>query len=227
VAAAPEGATTVPQSQIAAAFPEAPLSSDSVAYLPVDANQLGLRNDGDLVRVHRRDRTLVAAVDYVPDWHAAGLAETKGTALERISPTADADAADNWTSSTASAGGTPGAPNAVSLAPPDDAPEAAGLRIQPDPFSIDRNGGTRIQYTLNDVPNLVRIRIYDARGRKVRTLEEARLAGRSGEVVWDGRDDAGDRVRIGPYVVLFEAVRAEEGTVTQLKETVVVARPLN
>jgi len=227
VAAAPDGATTVQQSQLAAGFPEAPLSSDSVAYLPVDANQLGLRNDGDLVRVHRRDRTIVAAVDYVPDWHAAGLAETKGTALERISPTADADAADNWTSSPASSGGTPGTTNAVSLAPPDDAPEAAGLRVRPDPFSITRDGATRIQYTLSDVPNLVRVRIYDARGRQVRTLEEARLAGRSGELVWNGRDDAGDRVRIGPYVVLFEAVRAEGGTVTQLKETVVVARPLN
>jgi len=227
VAAAPDGATTVQQSQLAAAFPDAPLSSDSVAYLPIDANQLGLRNDGDLVRVHRRDRTVVAAVDYVPDWHAAGLAETKGTALERISPTADANAADNWTSSTAPAGGTPGAPNAVSLEPTDDAPEAAGLRIRPDPFSITRDGATRIRYTLSDVPNLVRVRIYDARGRKVRTLEQARLAGRSGEFVWNGRDDAGDRVRIGPYVVLFEAVRTEGGTITQLKETVVVARPLN
>ena len=120
-----------------------------------------------------------------------------------------------------------GAPNDVSLAPPDDAPEAAGLRIQPDPFSIERDKATRIHYSLDDVPNLVRARIYDARGRQVRTLEEARLAGRSGELVWDGRDDAGDRVRIGPYVVFFEAVRAEGGTITQLKETVVVARPLN
>ncbi len=227
VAAAPNGATQLSQSQLVTAFPNAPLSPDSVAYLPVDANQLGLRNDGDLARVHRRDDTIVAEVDYVPDWHAAGLAETKGTALERISPTGEADAADNWTSSPASAGGTPGATNGVSLAPPDDAPEAAGLRIRPDPFSIERDGATRIQYTLNDVPNLVRARIYDARGRKVRILEEARLTGRSGELVWNGRDDTGDRVRIGPYVVLFEAVRAEGGTVTQLKETVVLARPLN
>ncbi|PSQ90375.1 MAG: hypothetical protein BRD43_02235, partial [Bacteroidetes bacterium QS_4_64_154] len=227
VAAAPDGATPVQESQLAAAFPDAPLSPDSVAYLPVDATRLGLRNDGDLIRVHRRDRTVVAKVDYVPDWHAPGLAETKGTALERISPTADADAADNWTSSTAPSGGTPGTPNDVSLAPPDDAPEAAGLRIQPDPFSIERDKATRIHYSLADVPNLVRARIYDARGRQVRTLEEARLAGRSGELVWDGRDDAGDRVRIGPYVVFFEAVRAKGGTITQLKETVVVARPLN
>ena len=227
VAAAPEGPTPVQESQLAAAFPDAPLSPDSVAYLPVEATRLGLRNDGDLIRVHRRDRTVVAEVDYVPDWHAPGLAETKGTALERISPTAGADVADNWTSSTAPSGGTPGAPNDVSLAPPDDAPEAAGLRIQPDPFSIERDKATRIHYSLDDVPNLVRARIYDARGRQVRTLEEARLAGRSGELVWDGRDDAGDRVRIGPYVVFFEAVWAEGGTITQLKETVVVARPLN
>ncbi|MFB6098980.1 MAG: lamin tail domain-containing protein, partial [Salinibacter sp.] len=105
VAAAPAGATRAEHSQLIRAFPEAPLSSDSVAYLPVDANQLGLRNDGDLVRVHRRDKTIVADVAYVPDWHAAGLAETKGTALARISPTADANAPDNWTSSTAPAGG--------------------------------------------------------------------------------------------------------------------------
>jgi len=227
VAAAPEGPTPVQQSQLAAAFPNAPLTPDSVAYLPVDATQLGLRNDSDLVRVHRRDRRVVAEVDYVPDWHAPGLADTKGTALERISPTAGADAPDNWTSSTAEAGGTPGASNAVSLSPPDDAPASSDLRIRPDPFSIERDGAARIQYTLDDVPNLVRVRIYDARGRKVRTLEEARLAGRSGELVWNGRNDAGDRVRIGPYVVLFEAVRAEGGTTTQLKETVVLARPLN
>ncbi len=41
------------------------------------------------------------------------------------------------------------------------------------------------------------------------------------------RDDAGDRVRIGPYVVLLEAVQADVGTTTELKETVVVARPLD
>ena len=45
--------------------------------------------------------------------------------------------------------------------------------------------------------------------------------------MWNGRDDAGDRVRVGPYVVLLEAVQAEGGTTTELKETVVVARPLN
>lgn len=227
IAAAPNSMTELPQSQLATAFPDMPRTPDSVAYLPVDAPQLDLRNDGDLVRLHRRDGTVVAEVDYTPDWHAAGLSNPKGTALERISPTTDARRTDNWTSSTASNGGTPGAPNAVSLAPADDEPEAPGLRIQPDPFSIERDGATRIRFTFNEVPSLVRVRIYDARGRRVRALEEARLVGRSGELLWNGRDDAGNRVRIGPYVVLLEAVRAEAGTTTHLKETVVLARPLN
>ena len=227
VTAAPDGALQPQNSQLAAAFPDAPLRPDSVTYLPVDAQTLGLRNDGDRVRVHRRDERVVAEVEYSPDWHAESLADPTGTALERVSPTASARAADNWTSSTAPDGGTPGAPNDVSLPPPDDAPEAPGLRIRPSPFSISRDGATRIQYTLENRPSLVRVRIYDARGRRVRSLEEARLAGRSGELVWNGRNDAGERVRIGPYVVLFEAVRPEGGTTTQLKETVVVARSLN
>jgi hypothetical protein len=223
IAAAPEEANTAAESALAAAFPDAPLAADTVAFLPVDAARLGLSNDGGLVRLHRADVQPIAEVRYSPDWHAPGLAETDGTALERISPDGPAEAADNWTSSPAPAGGTPGTRNAAAL-PPAHAPSEATLTIAPSPFSVARNGATRIRYTLESVPNLVRVRIYDARGRKVRTLEEARLAGPTGELVWDGRDDAGDRVRAGIYVVLFEAVQTGDGTIATLKKPVVVAR---
>ncbi len=226
VAAAPNGVLDPLRTQLAHAFPDAPLAADSVAFLPVDAGRLGLDNDGALVRLHRADGTPIGEVSYVPDWHAEGLEETKGTALERISPTGRANAADNWTSSPAPAGGTPGTANAVSLSPSAPPPEAT-LEVSPSPFSIERDGAARIQYALDDVPNLVRARVFDARGRKVRTLEDARLTGRSGELVWNGRDDAGNRVRVGLYVVLFEAVRADDGTVTARKAPVVVARPLH
>ena len=224
IAAAPEGATAPSASPLAASFPSAPLAADSVAYLPVDAARLGLRNDGGLVRLQAGD-TRLTTVEYRPDWHTPSLEEPQGTALVRISPSADAQSAVNWTSSPASAGGTPGAPNAVGLSSP-DAPEQR-LTVSPSPFSIERDGATRIRYHLDGVPNLVRARIYDARGRKVRTLEDARLAGRTGELVWNGRDEAGDRVRIGVYVVLFEAIRTGDGTVARMKTPVVVARPLN
>ena len=222
--------TTFPSSpdssQLAAAFPDAPLARDSVTFLAVDTRRLGLGNDGDRVRLHRADGTVLAGLEYSPDWHAPALEETKGTALERLSTSGPPEAESNWTSSTDPAGGTPGQRNAVSLSPPEDAP-SLGLQVEPSPFSVERDGATRIRYALETVPNLVRVRIFDARGRKVRTLEDARLSGRSGELIWKGRDDAGNPVRIGVYVVHFEAVQTEAGTIATFKKPIVVGRPLN
>lgn len=225
VAAAPDGSTAASASPLTESFPNASLTADSVAYLPVDAARIGLTNSGALVRVHRADGPPVAEVQYDPDWHTESLEETKGTSLVRISASGAAESADNWTSSTAPAGGTPGAPNAVALGPPNDA-SSPNVRVNPSPFSPNTDGATRIRYTLDGVPNLVRARIYDARGRKVRILEDTRLTGARGELVWNGRDHAGDLVRVGIYVVLFEAVRPEDGTVLRQKTPVVVARPL-
>lgn len=229
LAAAPDDAAAPARSQLARAFPEAPLAADSVAVLLAGTARLGLTNDGGLVRLHRADGRRVAEVRYRPDWHAPGLDDPTGTALERISPTADAQAPDNWTSSPAPAGGTPGTRNAVGLPPPSDSSTArtARLHVAPSPFSVERDGAARIRYRLDTAPSLVRARIFDARGRAVRTLEDARLVGRSGELVWNGRDDTGHRVRVGVYIVLLEAVQAGSGTVTQLKEPVIVARPLD
>jgi len=226
LAAAPTGPRRPDSSQLADAFPEAPIGTDSVAILLADAARLGLRNDGGLIRVHRADGQTVAEVRYRPDWHTAGLEETTGTALERLSPSAGAQAADNWSSSPAQSGGTPGRRNGVRLPPTHEA-RAATLEVAPSPFSVERDGGTRIQYTLDTTPSLVRAQIFDARGRPVRTLEQARLSGPSGELVWNGRSDEGERVRVGVYIVLLEAVRADRGTVIELKHPVVVARPLD
>jgi len=225
LAAAPTSTRRPDSSQLASAFPEAPIGTDAVATLLADAARLGLNNDGALVRVHRSDGQTVADVRYRPDWHTAGLEETTGTALERLSPSAAAEAPDNWSSSPAQSGGTPGRRNAVRL-PSTDNPRDAKLDVTPSPFSVERGGGTRIEYTLDTTPSLVRAQIFDARGRPVRTLERARLSGPSGELVWNGRNDEGQRVRVGVYVVLLEAVRAENGTVTELKTPVVVARSL-
>jgi hypothetical protein len=226
LAAAPGGAHAPDSSQLSAAFPDAPLSADSVTVLLLPEPDLGLTNDGDRIRLHRPEGGTVTTVSYSPDWHASALETTSGTALARISPTALPNAPDNWSSSADPRGGTPGQRNAVSLSPAPDAPDR-GLQIRPSPFSVERDGATRIRYRLTSAPSLVRVRIFDARGRKVRTLEDTRLVGQTGSLVWNGQNDAGNRVRVGVYVVLFEAVRAEAGTIARFKKPVVVARPLN
>ena len=75
----------------------------------------------------------------------------------------------------------------------------------PNPFSP----GTQIGF---DLPSAGRaeIRIYDARGRLVRTLvDEKRPAGRQ-SVIWDGRDEAGRELASGVYFYSLKAPRVGE-----------------
>ncbi len=221
--------TPATDSALARAFPDADLAAAGVVLLPLAAGSLGLLNGGDLVRVEAADGTVVTETFYDPGWHADALEDTKGVALARISLAAGDAAPTNWTSSVAPGGGTPGAPNRVALAPDAPAP-TAGLTATPSPFSPDGDGfedAVELRYALDADIALVRARIFDAYGRRVRTLEEAVLVGRTGSLVWDGRGDGGARLRIGVYVILFEAVSAEGGTVATFKEPVVLARPLD
>lgn len=214
-------------SRLAAAFPETNFASPNVTLLPLPRQRLGLRNTGDRVRIQRADGTVLTDVRYAPSWHAHGLATTKGTALERISLDAPTEAASNWTSSVDSAGGTPGRPNSVSFGYQDSS--SLGLTVEPSPFAPDgngRNATTEIRYVLPDDVALARVRIFDAMGRLVRTLEEAALVSREGAFTWDGRDDNGRSLRIGIYVVLLETVDAEGGNTRSYKDSVVLAQPL-
>ena len=215
-------------STLAQAFPGTDLSAADVTLLPIPSSSLGLLNDGSLIRLHRADGDTLAAVNYDPDWHAPGLVDTKGVSLARISPQAPAQDPQSWTSSVAAEGGTPGGPNSVFIA--GDQPEdASSLVATPSPFSPDGDGrddATRLQFTLQADASLVRLRIFDARGRKVYE-DEGALAGRSGELIWDGRGSDGRDLRLGIYVALLEAVDAEGGTVETLREAVVLARPLH
>ncbi len=212
------------------AFPETDFDAAGVALLPVDRSSLGLLNSGDLIALYHVGGQRLDSVRYDPDWHAPGLRDATGVALERLAPELPSSQAASWTSSVAEAGGTPGRPNSVALPP--EAPPAAepSLAADPSPFSPDGDGFedvTRLRFTLGRPATLIRARIFDSYGRHVRTLEEARLAGRSGSLAWDGRGDAGHVLRVGVYVVLLEAFDAESGAARALKAPVVLARPLD
>ena len=74
-------------------------------------------------------------------------------------------------------------------------------RIEPDPFL----GSTQVFFALA-VPARVDLRIYDVRGREVRTLSRnAPYAPGPNVVAWDGCRDDGRRCPAGAYVVRFAA----------------------
>ncbi len=215
-------------SVLTGAFPHAAEDARSALLLPLRST-LGFDNDGDQIRLFSFDGTLIDDVSYAPSWHAPALRETRGTALERIDPTSLSNDAMNWTSSVSVDGGTPGAANSVFLRL--DARRASpGITIAPSPFSPDGDGfedTVGIQYRLKEPAGLIRVRIFDATGRLVRTLTNSQLSGNTGTLIWDGFDDHRHDLRIGIYVILLEAISSDRGISEAYKRPVVLARPLN
>jgi len=222
-ASPPSQSALADSSLLARLFPDTDFSD--VLLLPVDRTSLSLTNTEDTIRLLRGDGVLVDSVAYSDDWHRPELDDASGVALERISPEGPSSEAGNWTSSLAPAGGTPGQPNSVFLLPGETPPEP-GLTISPSPFNADI--GTQISYTLAADAALVRVRIFDGAGRLVRTLEDAALGGstQTGTLTWQGRDDDGQPLRIGIYIVFLEALDLNGGRTEAYKEVVVLARNL-
>ena len=70
------------------------------------------------------------------------------------------------------------------------------------------------------------IKIYDIKGRCIRTLANGELSGTQGEIIWDGLDESRQRARIGVYVVYLEATDRSSGRVERAKAVAVVATKL-
>jgi len=68
------------------------------------------------------------------------------------------------------------------------------------------------------------ITVFDRSGRDVRHLADSRPAG--DVMQWEGKDDSGEILPIGPYIVLLEGVDSDGKRYTTT-ETVVIAAPLN
>lgn len=89
----------------------------------------------------------------------------------------------------------------------ESAPRASSLalRAYPNPF----NPSVTLAYTLAD-PSKVRIGIYDAAGRLVRTLVDERREAGSHRAFWNGRDEAGRPAAAGVYFARIEALEKTE-----------------
>ncbi len=70
----------------------------------------------------------------------------------------------------------------------------------PNPFA----SGTRMEFSVPDLTECVRVAIYDLRGRHVRTVVEGTFEGGTHPVSWDGRDERGRPVSSGVYFARLE-----------------------
>jgi hypothetical protein len=195
----------------------------------IDRNSLSLASSNDVIYISDSSGVVIDSVHYSGEWHNPNLIDTKGIALERISPGGPTNTPSNWSSSVEPKGGTPKAQNSIHQDQP-QAPGETGISFTPNPFSPDGDGhedNLIIAYKLDHPDYLLRVHIFDRYGRHIKKLADGTPAGYEGTLLWNGRRDDGRRNRIGIYIIVFEAYDSTSGKDKAFKKTVVIARHLN
>jgi len=138
---------------------------------------------------------------------ANGLDVPAGRSLERAYLRPRGQPARNWGPSSAAAGATPGCPNALSLV----APPAVGPALLPNPFDPATGALLHVQFSLEGLECAWEARIFDLWGRHVRDLGGDALGPGPRDAAWDGRDDGGEAVAPGGYVVVVRRFAVDGG----------------
>jgi len=100
--------------------------------------------------------------------------------------------------------------------------ETALLPAVPNPF----NPSTDIRFALKDASR-VEIRIFDVRGRRVIDLVNEEYPAGEHAVTWTGRDNTGQRVASGVYLVQFgsDGIRANR-SIKRIMDHGIISRPV-
>lgn len=192
----------------------------------LNMSDLQLSNTSDRIIISDAFRNVIDSLTYFDSWHNKNILSDQDRSLERINPFIPGDNQNNWSSSVADEGATPGIENSIFTK---KSAHTSNITIEPNPFSPDNDGFedfTIISYNLKSVTSQIRVKIYDDHGRLVRILSNNMASGSSGDILFDGLDDSGRPLRIGMYIVYLEAIESNSGTVEAMKKVLVVARML-
>lgn len=192
----------------------------------LNKKDLGLTNDKQLIILKDLKGNIIDSVYYNSKWHNPNVAETKNKSLERLNPKINSNETPNWSTSANALGATPGKVNSIFT---DNKFENSGLTISPNPFSPDNDGFEdfcTINYSLGIPLSQIRVKIFDDKGRLVKTLANNQPSGSTGSIIFNGLNENNSPLKIGMYIILFEALNAQTGQQEILKDVVVVARKL-
>lgn len=158
--------------------------------------------------------------------HFPLITDPEGVSLERISTLIPSDDSTNWHSAAETAGfATPGMRNSQAA---DITVNEQWLSATPVLFTPDNNGYHDVQQ-IDCHPSrpgfVVHLTLLNAQGVAVRSLARQELLGASGNWIWDGTDDSGQRLPPGIYVILAELFHID-GETRKYKTVTVLATPL-
>lgn len=186
---------------------------------------LSLSNSGEMLKLTDIFRTKIDSLVYDDDWYNPNLPGS-GRSLEKINPSLNPNEPRSWSSCANPNGGSPGLKNSIYTNLQNN---TAGISISPNPFSPDGDGYedfTVIDYKLQSTVSQVRMKIFDVKGRLIKTLLNNQTSGPSGQIIFNGLDDENRKLRLGIYIVFIEALNDQNGVVETIKTTMVVAAKL-
>jgi len=192
----------------------------------LNSSGIGLANNGEALSILDIYGNVIDSVFYSEEWNSPNVSFTKNKSLERLNPVINSNDPSNWSTSVSDVGATPNRQNSIFLENPFT---SAQINITPNPFSPDDDGYedfSVVNYNLTQSIAQIRIKVYDSKGRKVRTLVSNKSSGASGSVIFDGLDENGNPLRMGIYILFMEALNSSSGVVETMKKPVVIARKL-
>jgi hypothetical protein len=194
--------------------------------LNFNRSSLNLNNDQDDIILFDFNLNIMDSVRYSSKWQNPNVIDPTGISLERLNPYINSNLNTNWNSCAYKTGGTPCKKNSIAINTPDG---TSKIEISPNPFSPDMDGFedfTIIKYNLNCKSMKLRARIFDSKGRMVRTLLNNEYSISSGEIIWDGLDDSKQKLKMGIYILLLEALDDSNGRSETMKSVIVIAGKL-
>ncbi len=177
-----------------------------------------LANSGDSIALNNKMLFCFDEVVY-------SMQSEPGVSLERINPAVASEQTWNWGSSCDYRGGTPGAKNSIYTA---SSEERTILTVSPNPFSPNGDGfeeRTLIAYELPFYEARINLFLYTRTGVRKRCFLQQEDSGKSGHLLWDGRDSDGKMMPIGLYIIFLEAVdKASNKRILQKKAVAIAGR---
>ncbi len=189
-------------------------------------NSMSLSNTGEKIMITDSMNNTVDAVTYEPGFHNPNIETTKGVSLEKINPGFPSGDRYSWSSSAYPSGGTPGQLNSIFTS---GIKSESNISVSPNPFSPDGDGFEDfavISFKLNSNIAQIRIKVFDIKGREVRTIINNSPSGSSGELIFNGLDNGNQRLRTGVYIIMVEAIDERGGALENMKAPVVIAAKL-
>ncbi|MEO8086905.1 MAG: lamin tail domain-containing protein, partial [Bacteroidota bacterium] len=185
-----------------------------------------LLTDEDILVLKNSTSQVIDSLHYYSSWHFPLLNDVHNISLERLSATRNTNDPQNWHSAAETAGfATPGYKNSQQ---DEGGAGKTDITIEPEVFSPDNDGKddvVNILFHFNTPGYLASVKIYDSKGRAVRSLIDNQLLGNDGVFSWDGVNDDKEKARTGIYVLFIEVFNLD-GVVKEYKETCVLATKL-